>query len=87
MNHIFNSFYFIAALLLISCGGEGSGEVEKEGRKEIHKMGTVEYTVEYPYFRGGGFAKAMLPKQMFFVFQDGKIDQYRVILKVSFVLK
>src|SRR5690606_35146214 len=39
-------------------------------------QGTVKYKISYPYFKGESMAKAMLPKEMYFVFYEGLFDNY-----------
>lgn len=71
-NYLFVFIGFITFLL----GGCGTDEkMDDESVKELVK-GTVEYKVSYPYFKGDDFTRAMLPKQMFFVFEGDKINSY-----------
>ncbi|MEZ4936303.1 MAG: hypothetical protein R2799_01780 [Crocinitomicaceae bacterium] len=75
MNHIFKVSLYIFLFVLASCGPNGEGGEESQTKKSSNK-GTVKYKVTYPYFKGESLAKAMLPKDMYFVFEDGKINTY-----------
>lgn len=77
MNLVIKSLFLVVAFSLFSCGGNDEETKEAtNGEKKDMKKGTIKYKVSYPYFEGESLAKAMLPKEMYFVFHDGLVNQY-----------
>lgn len=77
MNRIFITFLLATSFVLFSCNSEeGEKEQTTNGEQKSLNKGTVKYKVSYPYFKGESLAKAMLPKEMYFVFNDGLINTY-----------
>ncbi len=77
MSQVIKSILLVLVVSLFSCGGtEEETKEATNGVKKDMKKGTVKYKVSYPYFEGESLAKAMLPKEMYFVFHDGLINQY-----------
>ncbi|MCB0478208.1 MAG: hypothetical protein R2799_16205 [Crocinitomicaceae bacterium] len=75
MTQFYKILLFVLVIGLSSCGPDenGAGQSTEEGTS--HK-GTVKYKVSYPYFKGESLAKAMLPKEMYFVYEDGLINTF-----------
>lgn len=78
MNQLIKILVFSFAFVIVSCGGEEDQQKKSKPEEPIsHAKGTVVYSIYYPYFQGDKFVKAMfLPKEMFLVFNEGKINQY-----------
>lgn len=77
MNQAFRTILFITLLSLFSCGSEQSEETKTtNGEQHNMKKGTIKYKVSYPYFKGESLARAMLPKEMYFVFNNDLINTY-----------
>lgn len=76
-----NTIFFVVLgfSLAFNYGCSEAEETKKEqsdSKPKDYSKGTIKYKVSYPYFKGDGLTKAMLPKEMYFVFHDGKINQY-----------
>jgi GLPGLI family protein len=77
MKNLFKALFLFSILLISSCSSEDvDSKPATDGEKDSLNKGTIKYIVSYPYFEGEGIAKAMLPKEMYFVFNNGLINAY-----------